>query len=99
MAQDESPQNVGQLWTLIARELTDVKQRLDNYVTKDQFDAEKRLLEARIATAEEKIKELARATQDAAASRQHNRREFVYKGVIPALALIVAIVSVIAATR
>jgi hypothetical protein len=93
----ESPENVGQLWRLIERELTDVKSRLDSYVTKDQFDAEKRLLEARIATAEGKLEQLERTTREERSARQHSRREFVYKGIIPALALIVAIVSVVAA--
>ncbi|MFE0490237.1 hypothetical protein [Streptomyces griseoaurantiacus] len=99
MAQSESPQNVGQLWHLIERELTDVKRRLDSYVTKDQFDAEKRLLEARISAAEEKIKELNRAARQEQSSRQQSRREFVYKGIIPVLALIIAALSLFAATK
>ncbi len=97
MAQSESPDNLTQLWRLIERELTDVKSRLDKYVTKDQFDAEKRLLEARIASAEDQLEQLRRETREARTARQQSRREFVYKGIIPALALIVAIVSIVVA--
>lgn len=99
MAHTESPSNVGQLWLLIQRELNDVKSRLDSYVTKDQFDAERRLLEARIATAESQLAELQRVVREERSTRQHSRREFVYKGIIPSLALIVAVVSVVLASR
>jgi hypothetical protein len=95
----ESPENVGQLWRLIERELTDVKSRLDSYVTKDQFDAEKRLLEARIRTAEEKLDELGRAAREDRSSRAQGLREFIYKGIIPTLALIVAVASIFLASR
>ena len=84
---------------LIERELTDVKSRLSSYVTKDQFDAEKRLLEARIATAEDKLEQLERTAREERSARQHNRREFVYKGIIPGLALLVAAVSLFIALR
>ncbi|MGA5598385.1 hypothetical protein ACPCSE_29545 [Streptomyces cellulosae] len=100
------PRDLGELWRLIQhdsqvtrdslrRELDDMKQRLESYVTKDQFDAEKRLLEARIRTAEDKLEQLERSTREERSTRQHTRREFVYKGIIPALALIVAIVSIV----
>ncbi|QDN95004.1 hypothetical protein FNV58_01330 (plasmid) [Streptomyces sp. RLB1-9] len=99
MAQTESPENVGQLWRLIERELTDVKSRLDSYVTKDQFDAERRLLEARISTAEDQLKALKREVSDDRSSRHQSRREFVYKGIIPVLALAIAAVSLLSAFR
>jgi predicted Zn-dependent peptidase len=103
MSQD-NPQNIGELWLLIQRdsdetreslrrELDDMKDRLSSFVTKDHFEAEKRLLEARILQAEQKLERLDREASEAARTRQQNRREFVYKGIIPVLALVVAIVA------
>lgn len=97
MAQSESPSDVGQLWLLIQRELNDVKLRLDSYVTKDQFDAERRLLEARISTAESQLAELQRAVREERSTRSQGLREFIYKGIIPSLALIVAVAAIFAA--
>jgi uncharacterized membrane-anchored protein YhcB (DUF1043 family) len=106
MTQTE-PQSIGELWRLIQRdshqtreqlrrELDDMKKRLDSYVTKDHFEAEKRLLQARIEQVERAVEEMEREARTAVRTRQQNRREFVYKGIIPSLALLVAIVSVLA---
>lgn len=97
MAQTENPSDVGQLWLLIQRELNDVKSRLDSYVTKDQFDAERRLLEARISTAESQLAELQRAVREERSTRSQGLREFIYKGIIPSLALLVAVAAIFAA--
>ncbi|MET7363248.1 hypothetical protein ABZS76_33090 [Streptomyces sp. NPDC005562] len=83
----------------VRRELDDVKRRLDSFVTTDHFEAEKRILESRITFLEEAMDQLERSARDEVSTRSHNRREFVYKGIIPSLALIVAIVSIFAATR
>lgn len=100
-----SPDNLGDLWTMIQRdsqltrealkrELDDVKKRLDTFVTKDHFEAEKRLLEARIQHAEEALEKLEREARENSQGQAQNRREFVYKGIIPALALLIAVLSV-----
>jgi phage-related minor tail protein len=111
------PTSLGDLWTLIQRdshttreavkrELDDVKKRLDTFVTKDHFEAEKRLLEARIQHAEEALEKLEREAEErereareATQGRTQTRREFVYKGVIPVLALIIAAVSLATAFK
>jgi predicted Zn-dependent peptidase len=104
------PQNIGDLWRLIQRdsdqtrealrrELDDMKERLGSYVTKDHFEAEKRLLEGRISQAERNLEKLDREARESARTGQQNRREFIYKGIIPVLALVVAIVSIIVAAR
>lgn len=50
-----------------------------------------------------KLEEDARAAREAArrqsSDQRHNRREFVYKGIIPALALLVAVISIIVAAK
>ncbi|MEV7675097.1 hypothetical protein [Streptomyces sp. NPDC088752] len=94
---ESAPTNLGELLTeirrdsqvtrdAVKRELDDVKKRLDTFVTKDHFEAEKRLLEARIQHAEEALEKLERDAR----GRSMNAREFIYKGIIPALALIIA---------
>lgn len=99
------PTSLGDLWTMIQRdsqitrdavkrELDDVKKRLDTFVTKDHFEAEKRLLEARIQHAEDALKKLEDDARDSALSRAQTRREFVYKGLIPVLALVIAGLSI-----
>jgi uncharacterized membrane-anchored protein YhcB (DUF1043 family) len=106
MTQTE-PQNIGELWRLIQRdshqtreslrrELDDMKKRLDSYVTKEHFEAEKRLMEIRISQVEATLEAMEREARTAASTRQQNRREFVYKGIIPVLALVIAAVSIIA---
>ncbi|MEU9405582.1 hypothetical protein AB0E08_07745 [Streptomyces sp. NPDC048281] len=108
MTQTNPPQNVGELWQLIQRdsdltreqlrrELDDMKQRLDSYVTRDHFEAEKRLLEARIKNAEKSLERLEREGRETASRRHNGRREFIYKGVIPILALVIAGISIIVA--
>lgn len=76
----------------VRREIDDVKRRLDGFVTRDHFESEKRLLEARVAHVEAALEELERQET----SRSQSRREFVYKGIIPVLALIIAAVSIVA---
>lgn len=104
MSQPE-PTTLGDLWTMIQRdsqvtreavkrELDDVKKRLDTFVTKDHFEAEKRLLEARIQHAEQALEKLEADAREGAQSRSLNRREFVYKGVIPVLALVIAALAI-----
>ncbi|MDQ1041377.1 hypothetical protein QFZ75_007879 [Streptomyces sp. V3I8] len=104
------PTSLGDLWTMIQRdsqltrdavkrELDDVKKRLDTFVTKDHFEAEKRLLEARIQHAEQALATLEREARERAQGRAQSRREFVYKGIIPALALLVAVISIIVAAK
>lgn len=101
------PASLGDLWRMIERdsqltreqvrrEIDDVKARLQSFVTRDHFDAEKRLLEARIAHLEEAVAKWEEEADEQATFRSQNRREFVYKGIIPFLALVVAIVSVLA---
>lgn len=100
------PTTLGELWRAIERdsnltreqvkrELDDVKKRLDSYVTKDHFEAEKRLLEARIEHAEQALAALERQDN----SRRQSYREFVYKGIIPALALVIAAISIIVSSK
>ncbi|MFI0967095.1 hypothetical protein ACH4S8_37775 [Streptomyces sp. NPDC021080] len=100
MTQTE-PTNLGDLWTLIQgdslatreavkRELDDVKRRLDTFVTRDHFEAEKRLLETRIQHVEEALEEMERQAEQ----RAQTRREFIFKGVIPVLALVIAGLSI-----
>jgi hypothetical protein len=109
MAQTD-PTSLGDLWTMIQRdsqltrdavkrELDDVKKRLDTFVTKDHFEAEKRLLEARIQHAEQALEKLERDARETTQGRTQTLREFIYKGVIPALALIIAAVSLFAALK
>lgn len=104
---ETEPQSIGELWRLIQRdshqtreslrrELDDMKKRLDSYVTKEHFEAEKRLMEVRISQVEDTLEEMDREARTAARTRQQSRREFVYKGIIPGLALLVAVVSVLA---
>jgi hypothetical protein len=103
---------LGQLWNLIERDsqltrqhvketLDDVKERLNTFVTKDHFEAEKRLLEARVSQAERQLRaqetahnalkeKLDNEARAATQSREYSRREFVYKGIIPALSLVIA---------
>ncbi|MFJ4902882.1 hypothetical protein [Streptomyces sp. NPDC088727] len=114
---------LAQLWTMIERDsertrthvqetLDDVKRRLDGFMTKELWEAEKRVLEQRIAQAEdelraqqgrhvalkEKLDLEARAAAAAAAQQVNNRRqsfrEFIYKGIIPVLALAIAALSI-----
>ncbi|MFD7835621.1 hypothetical protein [Streptomyces sp. NPDC059761] len=113
---------LGQLWQLIERDsqrtreqvqqtLTEVKTRLDSFMTKELWESEKRLLVQRIEQAEdelqaqeqrhnalkEKLDKDAEATRQAleaeARSRRQSAREFIYKGIIPCLALLTAVVS------
>lgn len=106
MAQTD-PTSLGDLWTMIQRdsqltrdavkrELDDVKKRLDTFLTKDHFEAEKRLLEARIQHAEQALEKLEREARETTQGRTQTRREFVYKGIIPVLALMIAAVSILA---
>lgn len=99
------PTTLGDLWAMIQRdsqvtrdavkrELDDVKKRLDTFVTKDHFEAEKRLLEARIQHAEQALEKLEREARENTQGRTQTRREFVYKGIIPALALLIAALSI-----
>jgi transposase len=101
------PATLGDLWRMIERdsnltrdqvrrEIDDVKERLRSFVTHDHFDAEKRLLEARIAHLEQVVARWEEDSEQQASSRSQNRREFVYKGIIPVLALVIAAVSIIA---
>ncbi|MCX4799579.1 hypothetical protein OG497_37630 [Streptomyces sp. NBC_01242] len=114
---------LAQLWTMIERDsertrvhvqetLDEVKRRLDGFMTKELWEAEKRVLEQRISQAEEELRaqetrhtalkeklELeARAAAAAAAqqirSRRQSSREFIYKGIIPVLALVIAALSI-----
>jgi transposase len=114
MAQQTDPTTLGDLWRMIERdsnltreqvrrEIDDVKGRLQSFVTRDHFEAEKRLLEARIDHLEQVVErweqeaeEQARSTAAQADSRRQSRREFVYKGIIPVLALVIAVVSIVA---
>lgn len=104
------PTSLGDLWTMIQRdsqltrdavkrELDDVKKRLDTFVTKDHFEAEKRLLEARIQHAEQALATLEREARERSEGRVNSRREFVYKGIIPALALLCAALSIYVSTK
>lgn len=65
----ENEMTIGELWALIDRgnrdtrkaiqqDLDDVRNRLDSYITKDQFTAEKALLEIRIERAERELQML-----------------------------------------
>ncbi|MGW9067927.1 hypothetical protein ACWGQT_00545 [Streptomyces yangpuensis] len=119
---------LGQLWQLIERDsqrtreqvqqtLTEVKTRLDSFMTKELWESEKRLLEQRIERAEEELQAqeqrhnalkekldqdaaaARRAAESEAVGRRQNAREFVYKGIIPALALITAVVSLYFGSR
>jgi transposase len=104
MTQTE-PTTLGDLWRMIERdsnltrdqvrrEIDDVKKRLDGFVSRDHFEAEKRLLEARIAHVEDALEELEREANATASSRHQSRRELIYKGVIPVLSLLVAAIAV-----
>lgn len=108
----ETEPTFGQLWEMIERDLRltrenlqesmkDVKERLNTFVTKEVFESEKRLLEARIMQAEYRLstqealhialkEKLERDEGEAVTNRQRDRREFVYKGIIPALSLLIA---------
>ncbi|MGW7100416.1 hypothetical protein [Streptomyces sp. NPDC054838] len=119
---------LGQLWQLIERDsqrtreqvqqtLTEVKTRLDSFMTKELWESEKRLLEQRIAQAEDELHALEaghnalkhKLDQDAETARQalhaeirsrrQNAREFIYKGIIPVLALLTAVVSLYLGSR
>ena len=103
------PNSLGDLWTMIQRdsqltrdalkrELDDVKKRLDTFMTKDHFEAEKRLLEARIQHAEQALEKLEREARESSQGRTQTRREFIYKGVIPILALLTAALSIYVST-
>lgn len=112
-----------QLWTMIERDsernrlhvqeiLEDVKQRLDGFMTKELWEAEKRALEQRIEQAElelraqaqrhevlkNKLEEETRIAAQVASRQDRDRRqsakEFIYKGVIPVLALVIAALSI-----
>jgi hypothetical protein len=102
------PQNLGELWRLIERdsrlsreavkrELDDVKEQLKRFVTRDHFDAEKRLLEQRVAHLEEAVRKLEREAVEEERSRRQRRRDIFYKGIIPGISLIIAGVSLITA--
>lgn len=107
MTQTE-PQNIGELWRLIERdsrlsreavkrELDDIKSQLARFVTRDHFDAEKRLLEQRVAHLEEAVKKLEREATEEELSRRQRRRDIFYKGIIPGVSLIIAAVSLFSA--
>ncbi|THA72555.1 hypothetical protein E6R60_26875 [Streptomyces sp. A0642] len=88
----------------VQQTLDDVKKRLDGFMTKDLWESEKRALEQRIEAAERELRaqaarhnalkeKLEREAQEEAQARRQNGREFIYKGVIPVLALLVAAIS------
>lgn len=102
------PTTLGDLWRMIERdsnltrdqvrrEIDDVKTRLSSFVTRDHFDAEKRVLEARIEHLEQAVARWEEDAETQASSRRQNRREFVYKGIIPVLALVIAAISLFTA--
>lgn len=85
-------------------ELQEVRNRLDSFVTRDLWELEKQALERRIVLAEEDLtgvkrrheqfrEKIERDARAAAEQRSRDRRDFVYKGVIPVLALLIAAVS------
>lgn len=82
----------------VKRELDEVRKRLDTFVTRDHFEAEKRLLEARITHAEEALEKLEREARETVGASRQSRREFVYKGLIPILSLLIAAVSIYVAS-
>lgn len=86
----DSREHLDDMRQQLKRELDDVKKRLEAYVTRDHFNAEKRLLEARITQAEQKLDTLDRESRTAVTERQQTHRDFIYKGIIPVLALLIA---------
>lgn len=94
----------------VRAEIREIRQALDKYVTKERWDAERRDLERRLEVAErelavqdERQREFQQTLQNelraSADERLTSTREFVYKGVIPALALLVAVVSLYLGSR
>lgn len=82
--------------------LDDVKRRLDGFMTRELWESEKRLLEQRVEKVEEEIdaqaaqhnafkEKLEREARERAETHQRDRREFIYKGIIPALSLLIAV--------
>jgi hypothetical protein len=90
--------------------INDVKQRLDGFMTKELWQSEKRLLEQRVESVEAELEaqdlrhtqlkeKLEREARDQAEARTRDRREFVYKGIIPALSLLIAVVALWSSSR
>jgi predicted nuclease with TOPRIM domain len=100
---DNTRERVSLTYGQIKQELNDVKKRLDGFVTRDHFEAEKRLLQQRVDHLEEAVKKLeeeaseeARSRSEEERSRQQGRRDFLYKGIIPGISLIIAAISLFA---
>ncbi|MEU6362305.1 hypothetical protein [Streptomyces albidoflavus] len=94
----------------VQHEVQEVKRRLDGFMTKELWESEKRLLEQRIESVEAELEaqaarhlalkdKLEREARERVESRQRDRREFVYKGIIPALSLLLALVATWASVR
>ncbi|MFH8483069.1 hypothetical protein [Streptomyces sp. NPDC018055] len=90
--------------------LDDVKRRLDGFMTKELWQSEKSVLEQRISRAEEELQaqqalhnalkdKLEREARQDARARSNSAREFVYKGIIPVLALLIAGLGLYIGTR
>jgi tetrahydromethanopterin S-methyltransferase subunit G len=93
---DNTRERVNLTYGQIKQELNDVKKRLDGFVTRDHFEAEKRLLQQRVDHLEEAVKKLEEEASEEERSRQQGRRDFLYKGIIPGISLIIAAISLFA---
>lgn len=88
----------------VSQALKDIRERLDSFVTKEVWDVERRSLERRLEQAEAELRKqddqhqalkerIEREAAAAAHARAARRRDLVYKGILPALAILISVLA------
>lgn len=121
MTQTPTNPSLGEIWALIdstsrtTREevstaLRDIRERLDTFVTKEVWDAERRALERRLEHAEAELRKqdeqhqalkqrIESEAEEAASARSARRRDLAYKGILPAIAIIISVLALYLGTH
>lgn len=94
----------------VSEALKDIRERLDSFVTKEVWDVERRSLERRMEQAEAELRKvdeqhqalkerIEREAEEAARAKAARRRDLIYKGILPAVAIIISILALYLGTH